>query len=291
MTASPDISQFLELPATCLTQAPQDEPRAFLGDADLFCQLHRRNALAGCNEQIHRVDPLVQRDMRPLENRSRPNGEIKLASVAAIEASLTRRDTVSALASRARRTVRPQTALQVHARGFFVWEQLKELEGADGGARHLIFRRDVAHNLDSLTSSGPWIAEFKHVLGRGALVASQLPDLLRQSRLRPEGSINQPWGLHDDVNPELLSQLRELVSFAVVGNRSVVPVNLLLDGWKALRVRFGLCQVHFLVFHKPIVLDSLTHYKRKITLDGSYLYNSHSLAISPGQSLGTLRLT
>src|SRR5579859_2065621 len=131
-------AQFLELPATCLPQASQDEPRAFLGDADLFCQLHRRDALTGCNEQIHRVDPLVQRDMGALENRSRANREIELASVASVVPGLARRDPLSSLAGRAYRTVGPETALQVHARRFFVREQLEELEGADSRFAHSI---------------------------------------------------------------------------------------------------------------------------------------------------------
>ena len=51
----------------------QDEPSRLLRNPDFLRQLQAGNALAGRDQQIHRVNPLVQRDMAALENGSRPH--------------------------------------------------------------------------------------------------------------------------------------------------------------------------------------------------------------------------
>ena len=73
-----------------LTQSVQHKPRALLRDANLFRQ---------CGV------------MRPLEDGSRSDSEIQLASVAAIETTLAFRDWISRLTSRAGTTIVPKSAL------------------------------------------------------------------------------------------------------------------------------------------------------------------------------------
>ena len=128
--------ELCQLRTTCLAQASQNEPRGFLGDADLFGQLKRRDALAGRNEQIHGIDPLVQRDMRTLKNRARTNGEIELAGVAAMEAVFARGEPIPRVASRTDRAVGPEPIFQIRARGFFVRDKLEKLKRADCAFAH-----------------------------------------------------------------------------------------------------------------------------------------------------------
>ena len=66
----------------------EHEPCRLLGDADLLRQLQARDALAGGHEQVHRVEPLVQRNVAALEDRACTDREIELAGIAAIEADL-----------------------------------------------------------------------------------------------------------------------------------------------------------------------------------------------------------
>lgn len=121
-----------------LAQPPQDEPCRLLGDTDLFGELHRGNPLAGGNQQVHGVDPLVQRHLGPLEDRSGTNGEIEVAGVAVVEAGTLRTFTDPLrFTVRANRAIGPEMALQVDPRGFCVGNELHEGVGADGGFGHL----------------------------------------------------------------------------------------------------------------------------------------------------------
>lgn len=119
-----------------LTQPSQHEPCRLLRDPDLFRQLQAADSLAGGDQQVHRVDPLIQRDFRPLEDRSRAHREIEVAGVAVVEAGALAAADSFPLAVRAPRTVRPQPVLQILPRGLGRWEQLEEFEGADGGLAH-----------------------------------------------------------------------------------------------------------------------------------------------------------
>jgi hypothetical protein len=115
----------------------QHEPCSLLSDADLFGYLHGRNALAGRHHQVHRVNPLVQRDVRPLENRACTNGEIELALVAAVESlAFAGGDAILTSTRRAGGAFGPKTALEVDASGRFVREHLEELKGADCALAH-----------------------------------------------------------------------------------------------------------------------------------------------------------
>ncbi len=119
---------FFRLVAASLAKAPEHEPSRLLGNADLGRELHRRNALARGDEQVHRVDPLMQRDMRAFHDGAGADGEVFLALVAAVVAALARRDAITGAANRAARAVRPQAALKPDARRFCIWDHLEKLE-------------------------------------------------------------------------------------------------------------------------------------------------------------------
>lgn len=126
-----DTLQLREIIAARLAQAMQDKPRGFLRDADLFAELDRADAFARCNQQVHRVEPFVQRHVRPLKNRSGADGEILRAGVTAVVATLACPDALTARADRTPDTVRPEARLQIESRRLRVWEQLKKLESAN----------------------------------------------------------------------------------------------------------------------------------------------------------------
>ena len=126
------------LPGASLTETPKHEPCCFLGDADLFRHLHRTNPLPRCDNQVHRVNPFVERHMRPLENRCRANREIQLALVAAVEANpLASGDPLASDAGRAYRAIRPQQSLKVNPRGFLIRDECKQLKRADRRFAHV----------------------------------------------------------------------------------------------------------------------------------------------------------
>src|SRR6185437_14627973 len=75
-----------------LTETVKNKPCGLLGDSNLFSQLHRRYSLASRDKQIHRVEPFVQRYVRPLEDSSSPHGEVQLAGVATVVAVLANGD-------------------------------------------------------------------------------------------------------------------------------------------------------------------------------------------------------
>ena len=128
--------QFGEFTAASLTQAVEHEPCRFLLDADFLGDLHGRDALAGGDEQIHRIQPLIERDMRPLEDSASADRKVKLAFVAAVKASLAWRDAVLTGTGWAGDTFRPKAALKVDAGCFLVREHLEELESADSRSAH-----------------------------------------------------------------------------------------------------------------------------------------------------------
>src|SRR5215212_8345917 len=83
-----DAPQLVKFIATSLAEPTENEPCGFLSDTDLLRKLHGGDALARRDDEVHRVNPLVQRNVRALEDRAGADGEIRLALVAAIEAAL-----------------------------------------------------------------------------------------------------------------------------------------------------------------------------------------------------------
>jgi hypothetical protein len=131
-----NASQFFEFRTARLAQSVKDEPRGFLRNADFLGELHGRNALARRHKQIHRINPLMQRNVRPLENRSGSNREVLLALIAAIKAALASRNPVAKTAHRAARSVRPKAAFKVNPRRLLVREHLKKLESGNCALGH-----------------------------------------------------------------------------------------------------------------------------------------------------------
>jgi hypothetical protein len=133
--------KFGEFPAASLTKAMQHEPCRLLLDADFLGDLHRRDTFASRHKQVHGIQPLVKGDVRPLEDGSGTNREVKLAFVAAMEASFAGGDAILTGASWAGNAFRPETALKVDSRRFLIGKHLKQFEGADSGATHAAFPR------------------------------------------------------------------------------------------------------------------------------------------------------
>src|SRR3990167_8571315 len=127
-----DAAQHLQVRAARLAQPPEDEPCGLLRDADFLAELERADALTRGDEQVHRVEPLVQGNMGPLEDGPGPDGEVLFAGVAAVEAAFADGDPVTLGADRADRPLRPAARFQVHTRGLLIREHLEKLEGADG---------------------------------------------------------------------------------------------------------------------------------------------------------------
>ena len=74
--------------------------------------------------------------MRPLKDGCCPNGEVQLASIAAVEAALASRDAILTGASRAGNSIRPKAGFKVKPCCLLVGEHLEELEGADCALAH-----------------------------------------------------------------------------------------------------------------------------------------------------------
>ena len=119
-----------------LAQAPKHEPCGFLSDTNLLGELHRRDALTCRDDEVHRVNPLVQRNVRPLEDGAGADGEILFALIAAIEATLARRDPLAKAADRATRTIRPEPFFQAPPGSFLIGDHLEKLEGGNGALAH-----------------------------------------------------------------------------------------------------------------------------------------------------------
>ena len=119
--------------------AVHHEPRGLLRDSNFLRQLQRRNRLAGRDHEVHGVNPLVERNVGPLEDCSCPDSEVFVAGVAAVEAFLATSDALARITYRADGAVRPQPTLQIQPRCFGVWEHFEDLERADRALAHLPF--------------------------------------------------------------------------------------------------------------------------------------------------------
>ena len=141
-----DALQLCELWASAsLTYPMENEPCALLRDADLLRRLHRTDALTSSNEQVHGIEPLVQRDMGTLKDGSRSDGEINLTGIAAIEATLAGSHSLASLASWTDSTIGPKPRFQIDPCGLRIGKHLKQLERADCAFTHAL------NVLDSLT--------------------------------------------------------------------------------------------------------------------------------------------
>lgn len=131
-----DALQHFELRSARFAQPVKNEPSGLLSDANFLGKLHGRNALARRHKQIHRVNPLMQRNVGALENRSGSDREVLFALVAAVEAALASRDSLAKAANRAARPIRPKAALKIDPRRFLVREHLEKLESGNCALGH-----------------------------------------------------------------------------------------------------------------------------------------------------------
>src|SRR5208337_4126072 len=105
--------------------------------ANLFAELQTRDALACGYEQVHGVEPLVQRNVAALEDRPCTDSEVEGTGIAAVEANLRLlSNSLSTFAFRAERTVRPEPRFEVQPRRLSGREHLEQLEGADCALAH-----------------------------------------------------------------------------------------------------------------------------------------------------------
>lgn len=128
--------QLVDVRAARFAEPLKHKPSRFLCNAYLFTQLERRDALTGRYEQIHRVNPLVEWNVRPLKDRAGSHREIQRASVTAIEAVLSDGNTFTALASGTDHAIRPEAGFKVEPRRLLVRDEFKQLKGRYGAFAH-----------------------------------------------------------------------------------------------------------------------------------------------------------
>lgn len=114
----------------------QHEPSRLLRDADFLRQLKAGYAFAGRHKQVHRVNPLVQRNVAALEYRAGANGKVLLTLVAAVEAALAGRDPLAKPANRTGWAVRPKPGFEIGPRRFRVGDQGEQFKGRYGTFAH-----------------------------------------------------------------------------------------------------------------------------------------------------------
>lgn len=122
--------------ATRFAETLQDEPCGLLSNADLFRELHRRDAFASGHEQVHGINPLVQGNMTALKDSACADSKIESAGIAAIEAVFAGSDIVFGFAARAGDAVFPEPSFKVFASGFHIGIEAEELESADCAFAH-----------------------------------------------------------------------------------------------------------------------------------------------------------
>lgn len=125
-----------------VADALEHEPGAFLGDTEILGELDGRDALLEGGVEEDGVKPLLERDVRPLEDGADGDGEL-FAAVTALEqlaAGILVGFHGAAVRTNAARAVRsPPLMLQVGEAGSFVAELLLEVEQG----HTLILRRSL----------------------------------------------------------------------------------------------------------------------------------------------------
>jgi hypothetical protein len=126
-----DAAQFAQVFPARLPEAMQQEPRGLLGDTDFLRQLQAGHALASGDEQIHGVEPLVERDVRPLHHGASADREILIALVAPVVATLPSGDAFAQPTDGAANAVRPESRFEVEPSGLRIRKPLVKVERAD----------------------------------------------------------------------------------------------------------------------------------------------------------------
>src|SRR5271157_856342 len=100
--------EFFKFPGARLPESLEYKPCRLLSNPDLFSKLHGTDTLPRRDQQVHSVNPFVERHMRTPENGSGADRKIKLTSIAAIEAILAGSEAVTRLTGRTNRSIFPQ---------------------------------------------------------------------------------------------------------------------------------------------------------------------------------------
>lgn len=133
-----NASQFVDVRATSLAEPLEHKPSRLLSNAYLFAELKRRNTLSSRYEQIHRINPLVKRNVRTLEDRASANCEIQFTGITAIETAFPRRDAFADLASRTDHAVGPQAGFEINTSGFLIGNRLEQLKSGYCAFAHVL---------------------------------------------------------------------------------------------------------------------------------------------------------
>src|SRR5208282_1230386 len=144
-------------PTASLSEPVEHKPCRLLSDANLLRQLQARDTLPCGYEQVHRVEPFVQRNVAPLEDRACADREIEGAGIAAIKANLgLLANALMALALRAERAVRPEPRFQVQSRRLRRRKHLEKLKDADCAFAHknLLSALSDMHHIPDLVGDG-----------------------------------------------------------------------------------------------------------------------------------------
>ena len=131
------MTEFRSAIAAGFADALEHEPSRLLSDADLLAELQAGDALAGGHEQVHRQNPLIEGNVRPLKDGASADCEVLLAGIAAIEALRARSDALRLLAMRADGPTRPAARLHVSPGRHLVRIHLGKLIEADGRTTHI----------------------------------------------------------------------------------------------------------------------------------------------------------
>ena len=118
-------------------QPLKHEPCGVLADADLLGKLKATDALPRRDKQVHRMDPLVQRNVRPAKDCPGADGEIEVAGVAVVEADALASADPIRFAIGTYRAIGPQPAFEIDPRGIVRRERLEQLKSADAALAHV----------------------------------------------------------------------------------------------------------------------------------------------------------
>ena len=92
--------------AHCNAQAVEDIPRGLVGHAELCHQLDCRAAALIDREQIHRPEPKIELDVRPVEHCTAGRGDLFVAGLAAVRPASPDPADLASAAVRADKSVR-----------------------------------------------------------------------------------------------------------------------------------------------------------------------------------------
>src|ERR1017187_2173155 len=119
-----------------LTETLQNEPCRLLCNTDLFRELEAADAFSACNEQVHGIEPFVQRNVAALKDCASAYGEVLFALIASVVIALAQRDALAQAANRAAATVRPESRFKINTSRLSIWKKFKQLKSANCGVHY-----------------------------------------------------------------------------------------------------------------------------------------------------------